>query len=352
MKICIFTDNHFCRNSSIIKARGNKYSLRLENQIKSLNWVEQVALDNKCDAVICLGDFFDKPILNDEELTALKDIKWNNLKHIFIVGNHESSVNGLSYNSTKALQIRDNFFIVDKPYCLEHVNQVGSHEFYLFLPYIIETDRKSLKEYLGNIKDIYDKDKLIIFSHNDIKGIQMGPIMSKTGFDIKEIENSCRLFINGHLHNGTKFCLNGINLGNLTGQNFSENAFIYKHQIMILDTDTFEYELIENPYAFNFYKLEINTESDLDKLYNIKDNSALNIACKSEYLTFCKTILQDLLKNKIIYSRITEIHSKQKIDNISIDDLRVDHLKEFVLFSKEKLGDTSVLQEELLEICK
>lgn len=37
MKILIYADNHFCETSSIIRSYGDKYTLRLENQIKSIN---------------------------------------------------------------------------------------------------------------------------------------------------------------------------------------------------------------------------------------------------------------------------------------------------------------------------
>ena len=45
MKILCFTDNHFCERSSIVTKYGTKYSLRLENQLASINWVEQLAID-------------------------------------------------------------------------------------------------------------------------------------------------------------------------------------------------------------------------------------------------------------------------------------------------------------------
>lgn len=37
MRILVFTDNHFCERSSIITKYGPKYSIRLENQLESLN---------------------------------------------------------------------------------------------------------------------------------------------------------------------------------------------------------------------------------------------------------------------------------------------------------------------------
>ena len=60
MRILLYTDNHFCTNSSIIRKNGEKYSIRLENQIKSVNWAEQLGIEKNCDMVIHLGDFFDK----------------------------------------------------------------------------------------------------------------------------------------------------------------------------------------------------------------------------------------------------------------------------------------------------
>lgn len=339
MKILLFSDNHFCKNSSIVRGRGTKYSLRLENQIQSLNWVEQVAVENNCGLVICLGDFFDKSVLTDEELTALKDIQWNNLNHYFIVGNHESSVNSLKYNSTRALE-SSTHFIIDEPVTMTDSNNELE---ICILPYIIESDRKSLKEYFPTVH------KRIILSHNDIKGIQMGSIISKEGFDVDEIESQCDLFINGHIHNGTKFCKNGYNLGNLTGQNFSENAFIYKHQVVILDTNTFEMKFIENPYAFNFYKIEINNDDDFNILNGLKNNSLVSIKCRDYLVEELKQYLEN--STNILNYKITIVYS-ESITESNYEDLTVDHLEKFVEFCKDKLGNLEIVNEELKELCK
>lgn len=45
----------------------------------------------------------------------------------------------------------------------------------------------------------------------------MGQFISKAGFDINDIEDNCDLFINGHLHNGSKITDKIFNVGNLTG---------------------------------------------------------------------------------------------------------------------------------------
>ena len=345
MKILLFGDNHFSTTSSIIRGRGEKYSLRLENQIQSLNWVEETAKNNNCKMIICLGDFFDKSTLTDEELTALKEIKWNeSLPHYFIVGNHESSVNGLAYNSTKALE-RENFYIIDKPSDLK-IDNTYIH----LLPYIIESDRKPLNEYFN-----FDKNfKNIVLSHNDIYGLQMGKFKSQTGFDINEIDSLCDLYINGHIHNGGNFSKHGYNLGNLTGQNFSEEAFVYKHCIAILDTETLQLEFFENPYAFNFYKITVLNEFEMNTLANLltwttaNHNSIIAFKINEEYLNNVKNIIKqksNILTYKITINKIvTELNT--------IDNLSINHLDKFIEFCKEKINNTDILEQELQKVCE
>lgn len=345
MKILIFTDNHFCETSSIVRKFGTKYTIRLENQIESLNWVEDMAIKLKADLVICAGDFFDKPTLTDMELTALRDIRWQTqIQHAFLVGNHESSVNGLRFNSVKSLERKPDMTVVSEP-----VKLCFPDEGYdlCFLPYVIESDRKSIREYFGAPTG----RKRIIVSHNDIKGLQMGAIMSQTGFEIADFEENADIIVNGHLHNGQKVSDKVVNLGNLTGQNFSEDAARYSHNIMILDTDTLKYELIENPYALNFYKLQVKEPKDLAQLAKLKHNSVLSVNCSKNMLESLQNALESM--TNVIESRVITV--QDPADETAIEDissLTVDHIAKFVECAKERFGNGKILQEELTEICK
>lgn len=344
MKIAICGDIHISKTSSIIKSRGNKYSTRIENCIKSINWFEQVAKEKGCSMEIFLGDTFDKPILDDEILTAIKDIEWNgDIAHYFIVGNHESSVNGLHYNSAKALEGGLRCIISEDSYSTD-IDNTQIH----FLPYIIESDRKPLEDYLDKHSGC---KKHIIFSHNDIEGIQMGPVISKIGFKIDEIENNCDLFINGHLHNGGKAGKNIINLGILTGQTLNEDASKYPHNIMILDTETLNYELIENPYAFNFYNIEINDESDITKLNNLKTNAVVSVKCNIELLDKVKDALNKI--NNIIQYRVTTFRINKDVSEVDkVEDFSVDYLEKFKEFCLLSIDNKEIVKQELSEVIK
>lgn len=339
MKIALYTDVHVSEFSSIVRSIGNKYSTRLENIIHSINWAEETAEKYSCDEIVCLGDFFDKPDLKSIELTALKEIKWSKLPHTFLVGNHEASNKSLQFNSTWTL-LGHGFNLIDEPKIVEYSNVV-----LVFIPYIVETERKQLKDYIPETNK-----KVIVFSHNDIAGLQYGMFKSTEGFSIDEIEKDCTLFLNGHLHNGEQFCKNGFNLGNLTGQNFNENALKYTHSMFILDTENGTIDSIENPFALNFYQFEINNITDIEKLREIKGNSVLQVKYKEE-LSQEVTKVIDSLKNNIIASRLTLTRNVEESSEDMSTELRNEsYLTQFYNFSIEKLGNSNILIEELNKV--
>ena len=341
MRLAIYTDNHWCQYSSIVRSRGVKYSTRLENQIASLNWVEEEALNKGCDAVVCLGDFFDKETLNSEELSALSELNFGKVPHWYIVGNHEAGVESLSFSSAHTMRL-SNSMVYQSP---ESVI-CGDTEICI-LPYYTEDRRKSLIEIFGNKKC---KNRIIL-SHNDISGIQYGQYVSSVGYPLDEIEECCDMFINGHLHNGERITDKVINLGNLTGQNFSEDAISHNHCIMILDTDTLAYDLVENPNALNFYKL---TFDELNRV-KLKNNSVLTVQVDDDgyqretaekFIESSQSVIAHRIVIKPALSRNGSVIDK--CEELST----VDHIQSFKEFIKASLGESDVIISELNEISK
>ena len=352
-KILLYTDTHWSQYSSILRKRGVKYSQRLENLINSVNWAENLSKEQNCDMVVCLGDFFDSAVLNSEEITALQDIVWNTeLPHYFLVGNHESSVSSLEYSSTKALE-RSGFNIVDGP---QRIIQEKAD--ILLLPYILEENRETIKEYwdMTEPQEVYYpefKQNRIILSHNDILGIRYGKFESKEGFDLKEIEEQSELFLNGHLHNST--FLNGketiLNLGNLTGQNFSEDAYRYKHYAVVLDTETLSLTFHENPYAFNFYHIDIKTVIDFNKISLLKNNAVVNFRCVENIMDGLKDVLKNntgIVEYKIVAYREDMVVNKEHMEELSLS--KMNYMEKFTEFIIQTIGDSEMIREELTHI--
>ena len=342
MKILLFGDAHFCARSSIINKFGFKYSIRLENQIQTFCWVKEQALKNNCDMVVGLGDFFNSSQLNDMEITAAKELQFADIPTYFLVGNHESSVQGLTLSSTKLLEC-SNRTVISEPFsiCLDNTE-------ICLLPYITECERKSLSEYFGKRSS---NCKRVILSHNDIKGINYCAVVSSSGFAISDIEDTCDLYINAHIHNGQQITDKLYNIGNITGQNFSEDAFKYSHNIIILDTDTLTLEFIENPYAYNFYKLQIDSVEDLAVFNTLKNQAVLSIKCEQTLIEKVKKVIEKF-SEKIVEFRIIGVRKYETAAEPTELDLSVDHLARFVECCKASLENSNILDEELSEICK
>lgn len=337
MKIGVVGDIHWSKYSSIVRSRGIKYSTRLENCIESINWAEDVL--SYCDKIVYLGDFFDHDELKSEEVTALSEIKWNDVEHYFLVGNHELGLSDLSFSSAHVFNL-SNKKVIDSP--MTEVRNNSDCEF-CYIPYILNNS--------GDIKDyIINKGSKhrIIFSHNDIAGVQLGKFISKSGFEISSIEENCDLFINGHIHNGSSITEKIYNVGNLTGQNFSEDALYYRHCIFIIDTDTYSIsQIYENPYALNFYKFE-----NLETLLKHDFNSTSVVTAKL-YNGQIKEAKEFIENNKNIVAHRFIIQPEVKGDNSSNSiSLAVNHLEKFQEFILDRLGNDKLVIEELEEVMR
>lgn len=351
MKIFLYSDVHWSESSSIIKGRGDRYSQRLENLIKSVSWAENIG--SGCDMVVCLGDFFDKPNLSAEEITALSEIQWADKPHYFLVGNHDANINDLSFASTYVFT-NSNFHIVSEPTKLDTVSSIfdATTNIY-FIPYIIEDNREKLSTYISSLNGDANSfsDRTIVLSHNDLAGINYGNFISTDGFDVEEIKQTCNLFINGHLHNAgfVDEAETILNLGNLSGQNFSEDAFTYDHFCVILDTESLELTFISNPYAFRFYKIHIDSKDQISLLDDMRSNAVVSIVCNSKLVQDVKDRISKL--SNIVSSRISVSFDSIDVNPVEISKLAaVDHLKQFSDYILTHLDNNEIVKEELSRV--
>ena len=100
MKIGIYADPHFSCSSSIIVGRQGEFTGRLDNLIKSFEWMSHTFSENNVNQIYCLGDFTDKTTLTSEEITAISRCDLTN--HTCLVGNHCRSNKSGEINSISA----------------------------------------------------------------------------------------------------------------------------------------------------------------------------------------------------------------------------------------------------------
>lgn len=349
MRLLVVGDVHFCQYSSIVRRRGDFYSVRLENCINSIIWAERKAQELNCDRILYLGDFFDKAELNAEEISALQEIEWAKgvANRYFLVGNHEMGLYDLSYNSAHLFNLIPNCHVIDEC-CMES----GFGFEFVYLPYMRNSNEISVKDLVNDLSRQCYQGYLItqeyktcyIFSHNDIE-MQYGAYHSD-GFKLDDIKNSCSYFINGHIHNSTQVG-NLINLGNLTGQNFSEDATQYEHHVLYIDTQTNDLRFIENPYAFKFYKFDILSKEDFIKICEVKLPAVVSVRC-------IESLVQDVRdyfeKEGVIDYRITTISEEAESTETIQELTNSDYIKSFKDYVIEQLGSTEVVLSELKEL--
>lgn len=343
MKICIVGDVHWCEHSSIVRDYTKTFSTRLDNLINSVSFAEKTAVENNCDSIIYLGDFFDRQDLNSAEIEALSRIVWQKINRTFLVGNHEIGMTKNKQSSCRLFELMPNTDVLSSP-CVNYADDTEL----CFLPYILEDDRKTIKEYFGEMQTA----NRLIFSHNDIKDMQMGKFKSTTGFSIDDIEDNCTLFINGHLHNGSWVTNKILNVGNLTGQNFGEDASKYDHNIFILDTETHEITNVLNTNALKFYKLDLTEYHTLEEIFGeiskYDKNSVLSITCNSDVdIAAIKNYCNDLnikLRINIKYNPTNNV-----VNNDTLN--AVDHIEMFKKYILENTDFDEVMNEELNTIC-
>ena len=367
-KILIFSDNHFCATSSIVRGMSGEYTTRLDHELKTVDWLIETAKENDCESIFCLGDFFDSSTLNSMEIGALSRVDWDNLAVYFLVGNHELGNNTYGFSSAHVnlldSRVEDVF---DKPVILSYPED---ETIIYILPYQIDV-KDNAKEYFvqseSKLPEYMKLYKKILFSHNDLKGVQMGRFVSTSGLDVDELSRDFDLTLNGHLHNSEFVRSNVLNVGNVIGQNFSEDAFRYSHNCWILDLQTLEIIPIENPYSFNFYSIDLtDPKHNIDWVnkfsMEMKPNTVLNIKVPEENahyyrVRFDPSVPKEKLLpkcTKTVAARIQVVRDKaeQESTEKSFEGLRVNHLDEFQKFVLGTIGDSPLVKEELAEVVR
>lgn len=193
--------------------------------------ITSLARKTSPDFIVCLGDLLHhhERIYVDPLTRAIKFLKTmaKQAKTFLIVGNHERRNNSDFLTDihpyTGIKDTMQNLVIVDKP--LIHVQkdeESGSTSNFLMVPYV---SPGRLKEALNTLqlaqKDGWASQNIdAIFCHQEIRGVQLGPIKSEIG-DVWEL--NLPTLISGHIHEYNVLQPNVIYPGSPFQQTFSEN---------------------------------------------------------------------------------------------------------------------------------
>lgn len=331
MKIGIYADAHFSLNSSIVLGSTNSLSGRLNYLIDSFRWMYEFFKSNNVELIIDLGDLADSYNLRAEEITAIsKSLSYNDtVPEYHILGNHERLDESGTINSINFVNNFSNHRVINQ---VEQFDIQGKS--FTIIPY---------SKYEDGCFDQYKKTDYA-FSHIDIFGADTGGWSLKSGLSPVYLTTKFGLTINGHIHNGSWVIDKKIiNLGSISGQNFSSKQIHWNPSVAILDTETGEITLYENPHALIFINVNCNDLSGVinlvkglksDRSYAVQVKVPLKVVedarkivsdCKSVIVSRVLTMLDKSELGSMTYEEIDKVNSveggfKQLVDFINEQD--------------------------------
>lgn len=279
MKIGIYSDAHFSKNSSILvgKAPESEYSKRLDLLINSFEWMYGVFQDNQVDLIVNCGDMTSSETISSEENSAMaKSLSYGrSIPEIHLLGNHEIKDSGKKFSSVDLL--------AGYPHCkiIRGIEKIQTDILLVFLSYV--NDESTLNDIQERLLDL--DTPAVVFSHLGYLGeglLNGNGFIDTNGIDKDTVllNSNIRKIFNGHLHNPLEEG-NYIQIGSLIGNGFGDSYHFSKPRILIYDTSTDTVQRILNPNAVLFYKIKAGSMSELRQgLINLGgDRKCVQVVC-------------------------------------------------------------------------
>lgn len=267
MRILIYSDIHISRTSSILPMISNSnYTYRQQMIINTGEWLSQIMVNEKPDAIINCGDTFDQHTITSYDVNVASkffsffndrmQINNLNIPHYVLVGNHEML--NSNFNVVDILNNIPGIFVINQPTSIDNL---------AFLPYC-------------NYKDILQfPEGDFLFSHQDIQGsIIRGDFTLPDGIEPSILREKYKLVFNGHIHKSS-VSGNVVNVGSTTTHSFSDDMDSLP-KAYIFDTTTLNLQTFYNLQCPLFRKIDIQTVDELENTINdLDDNYKYVLQC-------------------------------------------------------------------------
>lgn len=340
MKILFFSDlhihnthrfSHITENGRTIRENEHLSCAYRINELVDKYNVDKIVFGG--DAIATVGDTLSTQCLDTLsefiEIIQKKCID-KNIDFDILVGNHDlsSSTDSYGIHKLRPFKLWRNVNVYDRP------KLVGN---FIYMPY--NSNDETAQSFLEGIENKKDK---IIFSHLEIKNIDLGGnIYTKKGVDI-EILKQFKMTLQGHYHSGYNLAKNIIVSGSTQRLSFKDKGTA-RNNIILYDTDTNSYKresfLCPDWLSFN--------DDTIEDILNIDNDNYVFLKITSDFLLTDK-IKEKLnkVKNKEIMIDITRISTKTDVqENISDQDV-LEILKTVIYKSERSEEEKQAIFEE------
>lgn len=344
MKILAFGDIHFHHTHRFSHITPDGFSIRELEHLHCADDIIRIGKEENIDRVIFLGDMIG-PVgdnLSTQTLAAVSlfiDKIRKEFPFDIIVGNHDVSSYLNNTYSHKLIPFKywDNVNVYDTPIEVDN---------FIYMPYCNSDD--FAETFLQTIKD---KQNKVIFSHLELKGINLGNgIETKHGVELDTLKQF-KMTLQGHYHSGGNYAKNIYVSGSTQRLSFKDPGKS-KNNILIYDTDTnkIERKSFTCPDWLTF------DDDTIDNVLNVSNDNYVKIDITSDLLLTDKILNKiNQMKGKDIHIDLTRLkldkHITESIDNNTKED-ESSVLTQFIEKTDNDETEKRALIEEGLRLLK
>lgn len=323
MKILFFSDIHFHHTHRFSHITPDGMTIREKEHLSCADTIINICKKENIDRIIFGGDAY-APVGDNISCQTqyvickfFEKLQTLNLPIDIIVGNHDmllDTINNREAHKLIPFKYWENVNVYDVPSIITDYH-------FIYMPYSVydECDTAFLEK-------IKNKNEYVIFSHLEIKGINLGNgIFTKKGVDL-ELLKQFKMVFQGHYHSGGNLAKNIYVVGSTQRLSFKDKG-TSRNNIIIYDTDTNKVirKSFECPDWLTF------TDETLDDFLKIDNNNYVKLELSSDIL-LTKEIQDKLnqVKDKDVHIDLERISINKTIDTEIEREDDVSVIKQFV----------------------
>lgn len=327
-KILFFTDIHWG-----IHTNSEKYLSICENTMK---WIKSVCKTKNITVVVFGGDYFDSRSTIDistmhKATDALYDLS-EHTKIILSLGNHDIYLrDSTSINSLNAYTAHKNITVLNKPLIINDTTIVCPWGYGVYNDDMSNFDLTNIK--VAIMHHDYPKDFFMGSKHISKTNHSDSSTMIDDEYNINpslfaNLNKNHGLFISGHIHHRRELPFGNCRMVIAGSPYETEYGFKdLKTGCYIIDTDTCEYEFIENPYNIKHIEIRTSKFDDID-LTTLKnafvrlrvDTNDTNVQ-KSNYISLIRENLPYSIDNSIFDFEVASFVGNRDTDENPLTDI-------------------------------
>lgn len=337
MRYLFFSDIHFHGTHRFSHITDEGYTIRELEHLSCAQTLIDICNKEDIDRIVFCGDLYQAvgDNLSTQTQSAVCEFveKISKIKPLdMLVGNHDLSgtTNFKAVHKLIPFKYFNNVTVYDSP-----VEKDGI----VYMPYC--TSDEYATTVLENIKD---KKNKVVFSHLELKGINLGNGIETTHGVPLDLLSQFKMTIQGHYHGSSSYGPNIKVIGSTQRLSFKDPGKS-RNNIIIYDTETNKIER----RSFNCPDWLTFTDDNIDDILTTDLNNYVKVEVSSDILlTDDIKVRLDLFKGKDIHIDLTRLsfdkHSSADINQDTAED-EVSIIKQFI----EKTDNSEQQKRQLLD---